>query len=406
MALNNKTFQIMKLGMPQALIGVGGRSNQEDSIFPAKGDANTSTRLFLVCDGMGGHDNGDVASSIVCSTFGSNLSDIDHDAFTVDMFDKTLTAAYDALDREDSSPASCRKMGTTLAMLYLNNKEATIAHIGDSRVYHVRPSAESAILYQTRDHSLVNDLVRAEVITADEAADYPRRNVITRAMQPRLELRYSADVHTIQDVRAGDYFFLCSDGVHESLTNKALVDILRRDISDADKVDAIRVLCEVLSGDNFSAYLVPVVEGMSVVAAAEVVEKVEEPVQEVAKVSTPVTPIAPVGVTPKGNKRKSRNITPLNIILLCVAIGAIITAIWLGLGNGSLKVEIVTVEGSHAPVVQSAIEDAEHVEQPEIVEQVESVEDATAVEETQEVADTDECPAKSEKHKPTLLRGM
>ena len=184
----------MKLGMPYALNEMGGRSNQEDSIFPAKGDANSSSRLFLVCDGMGGHENGEVASGIVCSTFGSNLANIDHDAFTVDMFNFTLSAAYDALDREDPNPESQRKMGTTLTMLHINNHEAVIAHMGDSRVYHVRPSTDNAILYQTCDHSLVNELLRAEVITPEEAVNHPRRNVITRAMQPHLETRHNAEV--------------------------------------------------------------------------------------------------------------------------------------------------------------------------------------------------------------------
>lgn len=403
-AITNKTFQIMRLGMPHALIEMGGRSNQEDSIFPAKGDANTSTRLFLVCDGMGGHENGDVASNIVCSTFGSNLANIDHDAFTIEMFNNTLAAAYDALDREDSNPESRHKMGTTLAMLHLNNSEALVAHMGDSRVYHVRPSAERPILYQTCDHSLVNELVRAEVITAEEAVTYPRRNVITRAIQPCLDTRYSADIHTINDVKAGDYFFICSDGVHESLSNKALVDILRRNTSDADKMEAIKVLCDVLSSDNFSAYLVPVVEGMQSVEreieTREVVKVVEEPKRESVKEDVVVPHVT---VNRKDKKIKTRTITPLNIILLCIAIGAIIIAILLGTGNGSFNVEIVTINGDNTPVMQHAQEVDSAEEQP--VEQIEAVDEAVAEDETPEVVDSKN-GTKSKRQKSTLLRGM
>lgn len=286
----------MKLGMPYALNEIGGRSNQEDSIFPAKGEANESTRLFLVCDGMGGHENGEVASGLVCLTFGKLLADIDHEGFTVEMFLDALNEAYDALDREDPDPQSMRKMGTTLTFLHLNDHEVVVAHMGDSRVYHVRPSEQNAIIYQSSDHSLVNELVRAEIITPEEALTHPRRNVITRAMQPKLDPRHKADVRTFNDVQAGDYFFLCSDGVLESVTNDALVEILRRDVSDDEKIEAIKALCADSSRDNFSAYLVPVVEGLPYVepevVSAELVDELEDThiVEDDLEVTAPFQP--------------------------------------------------------------------------------------------------------------------
>lgn len=373
----------MKLGMPYALNEMGGRSNQEDSIFPAKGDANSSSRLFLVCDGMGGHENGEVASGVVCSTFGSNLANIDHDAFTVDMFNFTLSAAYDALDREDSNPESQRKMGTTLTMLHINNHEAVIAHMGDSRVYHVRPSADNAILYQTSDHSLVNELLRAEVITPEEAVNHPRRNVITRAMQPHLETRHNAEVYTIKNVQAGDYFFLCSDGVLESLSNEALVEILRRDVSDGEKIDAIKALCEASSRDNFSAYLVPVVEGLPyvepIVVTAELVEDEEEPQSE--DVTVPPTYADKEDL----NTPKRRMLTPMNITLLCVAIGAVITMFFVGFGNGNVTVEL-NVNDRRVPLPKESVQPSfpeKDATSPASAENVESTDEVDVVDTAQ-----------------------
>lgn len=327
----------MKLGIPYALNEVGGRSNQEDSIFPLKGEADASTRLFMVCDGMGGHENGEVASGLVCSTFGARLANIDHEAFTVDMFNDALSAAYDALDREDPNPESQRKMGTTMTFLHLNDREVVVAHMGDSRVYHVRPSEHEPILYQSSDHSLVNELVRAEIITPEEALTHPRRNVITRAMQPRLESRHKADVRVFGDVKAGDYFFLCSDGVLESVSNDALVEILRRNVSDAEKIEAIRVMCQASSRDNFSAYLVPIVEGLPIVespvVAAELVDDVDADTHQRDDWDANVTRPAPHFSDKELNSKGRTHFTPMNIGLACVALVAVTAAIWFAMSN-------------------------------------------------------------------------
>ena len=272
----------MKLRTPYSLNEIGQRANQEDSIFPSKGAATEESRLFLVCDGMGGHENGEVASGLVCSTFGQTLNSIDHDNFTTDMFVETLSLAYDALDREDPNPESTRKMGTTLTFLQIGRNEVTVAHMGDSRVYHVRPNSVNPIVYKSCDHSLVNELVRAEIITPEEALTHPRRNVITRAMQPNLEVRHKADVRVFQDVQDGDYFFLCSDGVLETITDDILVEVLSRSVSDAEKIEAIREMCQANSRDNFSAYLVPVAEGTGFVAP--IVEPCVHVAQEVKMV--------------------------------------------------------------------------------------------------------------------------
>jgi len=254
----------MQTGKPYALSEQGKCANNEDSIFPQKNKADETSRFFMVCDGMGGHENGEIASGSVCESFAAFLANVSPDEFNEAVFNRALTFAFDELDRKDRSHETDRKMGTTLAFLYLNDKQAFIAHIGDSRIYHLRKddNGKVNILFQTTDHSLMNELLKAEVITEKEAANHPKRHVITRAMQPHLEKRCKADIHTTSDVRAGDRFFLCTDGVLESLTNSRLCAIAAESADDETTINVIRELCEEHSRDNFSAWLVPVSKGI------------------------------------------------------------------------------------------------------------------------------------------------
>ena len=254
----------MIIHTPYALHEIGRRQNQEDSIFPDKGQANSNSPFFLVCDGMGGHENGEIASQTVCESFGNYLNNFPPDDFNEAAFEQALALSYDALDKKDKTPEHKSKMGTTLAFLHLNQKEAFMAHIGDSRIYHLRPANGSVgIVYKSEDHSLVNELHKAEVITAEEAENYPRKNVITRAMQPHLEKRCKADIHRTTDVRSGDYFFLCSDGVLESVHDGTLMEIISENTDVPTKMQAIYRRCLTQSNDNFSAYLISVNEGFS-----------------------------------------------------------------------------------------------------------------------------------------------
>lgn len=211
-----KVYSILEFGQRKDALG---QPHQEDSTFPALADLKDSDRTFILCDGMGGHDAGEVASETVCQAMGSYIINDGHDAegiFTDNDLAYAITAAFDALDKKDSGAE--KKMGTTMTFLKLHNQGATIAHMGDSRVYHIRPGADGEsthILFRTEDHSLVNDLIRIGELTPEEARHSRQRNVITRAMQPNTGWRPKADVKHITDIRSGDYFYMCSDGMLE-----------------------------------------------------------------------------------------------------------------------------------------------------------------------------------------------
>ncbi len=260
----------MKISLNQAysFTQLGKRANQEDARFPDCDAPKGEQHFFVVCDGVGGNEKGEVASRTVCDAFGKALAGFDwSQPLTTADFERALDFAFSELERV-STPEN-RSMATTLTFAAFHAGGCFIAHIGDSRVYYVRPS--QGIVYRTDDHSLVNALVRAGVITAEEAETHPDRNVITRSVCiPEADQeRSSATVVNIDDVRPGDYVFLCSDGVLKRLSDQALTDCLSQPSSDAAKCANIAAM-SINSDDNNTAYLVSVasVVGQKSVAAA------------------------------------------------------------------------------------------------------------------------------------------
>lgn len=259
MMRQRKYFKRMKITIRQPLCfsEIGRKDNQEDCIYPSAEAVSVQNKFFVLCDGMGGHENGEVASATVCNSLGRYLDEHQPEdgVMTPEQFKQALEYAYNELDKKDVG--GIKKMGTTMTCLYLHRNGYLVAHIGDSRIYHIRPN--TGIMYQSSDHSLVNDLLRVGELTEEEALNFPQKNIITRAMQPNLECRHKADVYSFNDIKKGDYFFLCSDGVLEQLTNDKLCEILATsNLSDCQKLNAIKNICDGKTKDNYTCYLIPV----------------------------------------------------------------------------------------------------------------------------------------------------
>lgn len=210
--------------------------------------------VFLVADGMGGHDCGEVASALVADAF---LALAGHDCIEIDRIERAVLDANAAVRRAAAHSAGRNAMGTTLVALVLageSGSERWVAvNVGDSRLYRL----SSGVLEQiTTDHSVVQELVAAGSITVSEARTHPDRNVVTRAVG--ISDGVVADFAFLE-VREGDRFLLCSDGVHGELTNEQLRVLLGR-AGDADEV--VKVVGEaVLRGearDNLTAVVVDV----------------------------------------------------------------------------------------------------------------------------------------------------
>ena len=239
----------MKISLypPLSIHEIGQRPNQEDSII------QWNNRLFVLCDGMGGHEKGEVASQTVCQSlvtwFEEHINP--DDLFTDDKLREALEYAYQQLDKyADGNP---KQMGTTLTLLYIHKQGVIAAHIGDSRIYHIRP--EVGVLYQSRDHSLVFDLFQAGEITYEEMANFPQKNMVTRAMTPGEDNRHRPDIIHITDIQPNDYLYICSDGMLEQMDNDQIVNLLSSRLTNEEKRNK---LIELTKGnqDNHSAWII------------------------------------------------------------------------------------------------------------------------------------------------------
>ena len=249
----------IKLHTPIAISEVGHRARQEDSMCPMLDELSSTNRVFVVCDGLGGHEHGDVASATVAHALHEKMNT----AIAKDKvrgYDVTEAVKYAHSKLHETAlrfGSTSKPMGTTMAMLVFASNGVIAAHIGDSRIYHIRCGAKH-VLYRSRDHSLVNDLFLAGKLTRDEAESSPKKNMLTRAMLPPPFREQTADMAFITRIEAGDYFLLCSDGVSGALTDDKLLEVLNDSSKgNAEKMATIQMLAQTCD-DNRTAILLQV----------------------------------------------------------------------------------------------------------------------------------------------------
>jgi len=188
------------------------RQNNEDACGGfVPGDEAERQRvgaLFVVADGMGGHRGGEIASRLAVQTIRNTyfaLADGDRRAALLEAFAR----ANAAILAQSVADAALFGMGTTCTALAVHAGRAYLAHIGDTRAYLFR---DGEITQLTHDHSLVGEMVRSGMITDEDARTHPRRNVITRSLGIQENVAADAPETPLQ-VRQGDTFLLCSDGL-------------------------------------------------------------------------------------------------------------------------------------------------------------------------------------------------
>ena len=176
--------------------------------------------VFAVADGMGGHLAGEVASRMAIEAVQRMARENERPGIAA--LREAVACAHETILAHAQDHIECAGMGTTLSVLWLSRSYAYIAHVGDSRIYRMRAGSLSQI---TQDHSLVEELVRAGLITREQARTHPRRNIITRALGTHGENEPDLLVTDVQD---GDVFLLCTDG----LTGMVPDDEIERTLRD------------------------------------------------------------------------------------------------------------------------------------------------------------------------------
>jgi len=200
------------------------RNANEDSLF-------VEAPLFVVADGMGGAQAGEVASRAAAESFAQNLPPAPPER----LLEETIEGANRTIHELARKDPSLTGMGTTTtaALVDLDSEEVAIGHVGDSRAYRLRAGKFEQL---TRDHSLVEEMRRKGQLTDAQAEDHPQRSIITRALGPEPEVE--VDLQTVP-AQAGDVFLICSDGLTTMLDDEKIAHILSRATSLQSAVRAL-----------------------------------------------------------------------------------------------------------------------------------------------------------------------
>jgi serine/threonine protein phosphatase PrpC len=208
--------------------------------------------LFVVADGMGGAQAGEVASRLAVESFRDGLDDTSDAEGTLARYARAANVSIHELSRANAEQAG---MGTTLTAVYVGAEEVAIAHVGDSRAYCLRGGE---LVRLTDDHSLVDELIRQGKLTAEEAAEHPQRSVITRALGPEAEVEIDTRSYR---AREGDVYLLCSDGLTTMVPDARLAEVLLSHPRLRDAGEALIVAANEAGGrDNITVVLLRVEE--------------------------------------------------------------------------------------------------------------------------------------------------
>lgn len=229
------------------------RSQNQDS-----GAAVPELGLFIVSDGMGGHQGGETASKTAVETIVENVTAAcqgDWDGRVV--ISKAIQMANAAIFQKAMKEPKLQGMGTTTTALLFKDKVLYIGHVGDSRCYFFRPQA---IWQATRDHSLVQEKLRAGLITRKEVKTDKMKNVITRSVG--FEPQVNVEIYQMK-VQPGDCFLICSDGLSGLVEDLDLLKIMQNEFyENGDPQQTVQSMVEAANenggDDNITTILVQV----------------------------------------------------------------------------------------------------------------------------------------------------
>lgn len=203
-------------------IGMKRKTNQ-DAIY-----LNSKKHLYLVADGMGGHNGGDIASSIAVSSFPEYFFKLktSNEQEVVKALEDSVFFANRAILNEAEKNTDLKGMGTTMVSMYFHGPKIYLSNVGDSRGYLI---SNGQLFQLTRDHSLVQEKINMGIYTREDAAKDLMKNVLVRTVgYGDLE---GVDTFAYK-VSKYDLFLICSDGLHSKVSDKDILTIINRRISD------------------------------------------------------------------------------------------------------------------------------------------------------------------------------
>ncbi len=196
-----------------------GRVRKANEDFFANKEIRDGEYLFIVADGMGGHQAGDVASKLGTETFVEQYRKLRKSELAIhEALNQSIKEANSVILAKASADISKKGMGTTFSALVLTNMKANIVHVGDSRIYRIRDNQINKI---TTDHTFVEKMMEEGRLSEEEARNHPQKNILYMSLGARES--FAPIIITDQEVKEGDLFIMCSDGLNNMVTDNEIV---------------------------------------------------------------------------------------------------------------------------------------------------------------------------------------
>ncbi|HEY8361967.1 MAG TPA: Stp1/IreP family PP2C-type Ser/Thr phosphatase [Tissierellaceae bacterium] len=211
------------------------REKNQDAYFASN---DLSLPLYMVADGMGGHNAGEIASTMAMNIIKKNFFEkrnlLTNKETIFKIIKESIEEANTKIYLKSLENEDCKGMGTTITLAYIFNNEIYIGHVGDSRAYLIRNGNITQI---TEDHSFVNELVKIGSITKEEAVNHPKKHMITRAVGSSSVIEMDLIVKSYEE---NDILLLCSDGLSNMLKEFEISQVF-------DSENDIQKACETLA---------------------------------------------------------------------------------------------------------------------------------------------------------------
>lgn len=262
--------------MVGSVTDAGGRENNEDSVLvqelPPAGGGSAPGYLLAVADGMGGHADGEVASTLAIDML-RDLFSRDQPADVALALKQAYRRANEAIYQQGGENEGAARMGTTLVSAVVRGKYVTIANVGDSRAYLMRANQITQV---TQDHSMVAEQVQQGQLSEADARKSPQRNMLTQALgsKPALDKRMPA-IYELA-LLPEDRLLLCTDGFYDVLSNEDYLQLMSGDDPNEAATGLTALAKERRTTDNVSAVVLAVGASLATIQRQEISRELAE----------------------------------------------------------------------------------------------------------------------------------